>query len=717
MHAHPHSIITKDLLIEFLTEELPPINLEKNFGEIFASLLTSELTSFKSQDSQVKYFVTPRRFGVIISQVKNQESSQNMVKKGPAISSGLEGNVPTKALVGFMKSCGINDHKDLEQKNDGYFYATINKNGQKLEDVLPDIIYNTLKKLPIAKNMHWADHDYTFVRPVHNLMILHGDKLICANAEIFGLKPVNYTFGHRVMSDGKIIITNANTYIDEITHIGKIIPEFRRRRDLIKADLTKIAVALNLQLITSDLDSLLDEVTALVEYPVILQGGFAKEFLETPQECLILSMAKNQKYFALIDENGKLANKFLFVANILSSNNDLIIVGNEKVLSARLSDAKFFFDTDKKHKLQYFLGKLNTVVYHNKLGSQGLRIERLKKIATGIAPKLNVQTEDVTIATEWLKADLMTEMVGEFPELQGVMGKYYALNSGVNKEIANSIEKHYYPRFSGDSLPDTPLAILMSITDKLELLVGIWGIGLIPTGEKDRFALRRTALGIARILLENDLDLVDLLAITLEQFTNINTFNHNLNENTNKHQILIDIYDFILQRLANYLVAELGFKHNVIQAVLKSDTYNIHTKQGKTFANLIQLLQLLDTFAVDSKNQDFFQANKRIENILRKNIASLVSVLPLEEINKYLQEPAEKTLLDFVKNFNLDDISLNTWDKYVLKLEQCSELLANFFENVMVIADDTNLRNARLSLLFLLRKKVNYLCNMSELAV
>lgn len=714
---HTTRTSTKDLLIEFLTEELPPINLEKNFGETFANLLALELTGFTNQSSQVKYFVTPRRFGVIISQIKDQESPQHIVKKGPAISSGLDNNQPTKALIGFMKSCGINDYKDLEHKDDGYFYATINKDGKKLENILPNSIQNTLKKLPIAKHMYWADHDYTFVRPVHNLMILHGKELICAHAEILGLKPVNYTFGHRIMSDGKIIIDNANTYIEQISNAGNVIPEFSTRRNLIKTNLTEIATALDLQLITSDLDSLLDEVTALVEYPVVLQGEFAKEFLETPQECLILSMAKNQKYFALVDKNGKLANKFLFVANIASKDEKVIIHGNEKVLSARLSDAKFFFDTDKKHDLQYFLNKLNTVVYHNKLGSQGLRIERLKKIATTIAPKLDVKTEDAIIATAWLKADLMTEMVGEFPELQGIMGKYYAINDGVSHDIANSIEKHYHPRFSGDSLPDAPLATLMSITDKLELLVGIWGIGLIPTGEKDPFALRRTALGIVRIFLENDLDLVDLLAITLTQFAGIDTFNHKFDEIAKKPVVLVEIYNFILQRLANYLVVELEFKHNVVQAMLKAGTYSLNTKQRKSFANLIKLLNLLSTFAREPKNQEFFGANKRIENILRKNKDSLVSVLPLEEINKYLQEPAEKELLNFVKTFNLDDIAVNTWDKYALKLEQCSPLLAQFFENVMVMADDINLRNARLSLLFLLQEKVNYLCNMSELAI
>lgn len=706
---------TNDLLIEFLTEELPPINLEKTFGITFANLLTEELANFTTNASTVEYFVTPRRFGTLITQINNQEPSQNLVKKGPGISSGLENGQATKALIGFMKSCGISDYKDLEQKDDGYFYATTNKAGQKLEDMLPFAIKNSLKKLPIAKNMHWGNHDYTFVRPVHNLMILHGGEAICRQAQIFGLTPVNYTFGHRIMSQGKISINHATTYIAQMTTLGKIIPEFQTRKDLIRASLEDHAKALNLQLIATDLEKLLDEVTALVEYPVVLQGEFATEFLSTPQECLILSMAKNQKYFALTDKNGKLTHTFLFVANIASHDAKVVIHGNEKVLSARLADAKFFFDTDKKHPLEYFLDKLNNVVYQNKLGSQGLRIERLQKIAAAIAPKLNVSIEDATIATSWLKADLMTEMVGEFPELQGIMGKYYALHHGVNADIADSIEKHYYPRFSGDTLPDTPLATLMSITDKLELLVGIWGIGLIPTGEKDPFALRRVALGLARILLEYDLDLIDILAIAIQQFTGIDTFNHKIDASANKPQVLVETYNFILQRLTNYLVMELNFKSNVVQAVLKSDTYDLNSGQRKSFVDLIQLLNTLHTFAADSNNQEFFGANKRIENILRKNVDALTTVLTPDKIKQHLQEAAEKELLDFVVNFSLDDITVNTWDKYALKLEQCSKLLANFFENVMVMAEDTALRNARLSLLLQLRHKLNYLCNMSEL--
>lgn len=707
---------TNDLLIEFLSEELPPINLEKTFGSTFANLLVEEIKAFKSDDSTIKYFVTPRRFGLIASNIKNTESAQTITKKGPAINTSLENGVPTKALEGFMKSCGVTNHHQLEQRLDGYFYFNVNKEGQSLESILPNAIRNTLKKLPIAKNMHWADHEYTFVRPVHNLIIMYGDKTICQNEEILGLKPVNSTLGHRIMSEGKITITNSNTYIEQLKAEGSVIAEFATRRELIKNDLTQQAKSLNLKLIETDLDELLNEVTALVEYPVVLQGEFAKSFLNTPQECLILSMAKNQKYFALLDNNGHLVNKFLFVANIASKDPSVIVHGNEKVLSARLADAEFFFNTDKKHSLEFFLKKLHDVVYHNKLGSQANRLDRLQKIAIEINKKLNLDPSHVKTAVSWLKADLMTEMVGEFPELQGVMGKYYAINNNVAIEIANSIEKHYYPRFSGDVIPDTPLSVLMSLTDKLELLVGIWGIGLIPSGEKDPFALRRAALGIIRILLANNFDLVNLLEISVDQFNEISTFNHKLDEKTNKSQVLTEVYAFILQRLSNYLISELNFKNNIVQAVLNSATFAINSSQSKSLSSITTRLSILTKFATDDKNQEFFQANKRIDNILRKNSKSIQEVLSFSDISKYLVDVSEKDLLDFVKNFDVTKINDAALDEYFKTLEKCSEILARFFDNVMVMADDINLRNARLSLLTTLQTKVNYLCNMSELA-
>lgn len=709
-----------DLLIEFLTEELPPLNLEKTFGQVFSTYLMDEINGFKTENIQVRYFVTPRRFGVVITNLKAQEETQKINKKGPAINSGLKDSAPTNALLGFMKSVSVSDYNDLEQRSDGYFYYEVEKVGQHIEQVIPQALQNSLKKLPIAKHMRWADNDYSFVRPVHNLVIMYGDKVICANTEILGLKAVNYTYGHRIMSAGTISIQSASSYADQLEKEGFVIAEFSKRRSLIDSTLQQQAKSYGLNLASNGLIDLLDEVTALVEYPVVLMGEFASEFLQVPQECLILSMVKNQKYFALLDATGKLSNKFLFVANIKAADPSIIIAGNQKVLSARLEDAKFFFEQDKKHGLDIFLSRLKNVVYHNKLGTQQERLDRLKAIAlTSNRLGFNLSEDDISITVSWLKADLMSEMVGEFPELQGIMGKYYALNAGVASEIANAIEKHYYPRFSSDELPDTPLATLMSLSDKLDLLVGIWGIGLIPTGEKDPFALRRAALGIVRILLQNNLDILELLLIAYKQFENIRGFNK---ENTvmasgaqSLPKVVVEIYSFILERLFNYLTNEMKFSSNVVKAVLASNNFSTTVHNKKYFEKLPLLLSTLTIFAASSSNQEFFQANKRIANILKKNAESIKTILALNEINQYLQIEAEKDLLNFIISFDTSNINENSWNIYLAKLEQCSPILARFFADVMVMADDLTLRSARLSLLYHLEQKVNLLCNMATL--
>src|SRR6185437_7069509 len=499
-----------NLLIEFLTEELPPINLEQNIGISFSNNLSGLLKSFIPTQAKISPFVSPRRFGCIIHDVLSAEADTQNIRRGPAINNALKNNEPTPALLGFAKSCNVS-WEELEQNSDGYFYAQVQIKGRKLENILQEAIASSLKKLPIAKNMRWGNNDYSFVRPIHNLLILHGDKVIAQNSSVMGLIPKNYTFGHRVMSNGKITIKHADDYLHDISEKGMVIADFNQRMESIKTQLDSCAKTLNLTI--NDMPGLLKEVTALVEYPVVLHGEFDSEFLTVPPEFLILSMAKNQKYFALLDGNKKLSNIFLFVANIKSTNPAVIVKGNEKVLSARLQDAKFFFDVDKKLQLGAFVEKLGNVVYHNKLGSQLDRTVRLQNIASTIAELLNVNPDIARSTAYLLKANLMSEMVGEFPELQGIMGKYYAKFHGESDEVADAIEKHYYPRFSGDELPEENLEIVMSLTDKLEMLVGIWGIGLPPTGDKDPFALRRAALGIIRILLKHNLDILQLLKI------------------------------------------------------------------------------------------------------------------------------------------------------------------------------------------------------------
>ncbi len=684
---------TGNLLIEFLTEELPPINLEKNIGEAFAGLLFNELKSYTSTTPE--FFVTPRRFACLFKQISDTTTDQTIYKKGPSIISGLKDNEPTNALKGFMKSCSIDDFKELEQRNDGYFYAKQIIPGHSLLTVLPPAIETALKKLPLAKSMRSGNKDYSFVRPIHNLMIVFDDKVICKNSTIFGISPVNYTYGHRIMSTDKIILTNAIKYSEILYANGKVIASFIERRERIKKELDKNANKLNLKI--NHIDSLLDEVTALVEYPVVLVGEFNSDFLQIPQECLILSMAKNQKYFALVDVDNKLSNKFLFVANIASTNPQVIINGNEKVLSARLSDAKFFYDVDKNHSLEYFNNKLQSVVYHNKLGSQYDRIQRLQKIAPQIAILMKLNPEQSKTTAKLLKFDLNTEMVGEFPELQGIMGKYYALYYNQSSDIANAIEKHYYPRFSGDILPDTPLAITMALSDKLETIVGIWGIGLVPSGEKDPFALRRAALGIARILLEYNLNLHSLLKITFEAFDGFN-----LSINTQD-----DIYKFILERLNNYLVNIENYPINLVNSVLLPKPH--------IFNYLHSLLRSLQQFS--SSNSQLINANKRIKNILEKNgyNTDTISDKPNPSLFKVAEE---KNLYDtYIKNVStLDKYSKEqNWDSFFATLSNFNEAISSFFDNVMVMDKDEIIKKNRIDLLKYMYDTFNQVCELAEI--
>ncbi|MDD3265554.1 MAG: glycine--tRNA ligase subunit beta [Burkholderiales bacterium] len=680
------SLVGNSLVIEFLSEELPPINLLENIGTPFTESIKSQLQGYFTDSSKVTPFITPRRFGCVINNINHEQKDQEVTRKGPAVATGLKDGNPTPALLGFAKSCGT-EWQNLIQNDDGYFYFTSTVKGKSLESVIENTINTALKKVHIAKSMRWGDTDYQFVRPLHNLIVMLNDKVIPCNT--LGLNSQGSTIGHRFMSHGEVKISNAQSYLDEIHNLGKVVVEFNARKEIISKTLDNKAAELGLKI--SHMDGLLEEVVALVEWPEILVGSFDSKYLKVPQECLILSMAKNQKYFALVDNNNKLSNKFLFVSNLISKDPEVIINGNQKVLSARLADAEFFYNFDKRTKLSDFVPRLANVVYHNKLGNQLERIERLQKIAATIAPLLNVDSEVAKKAAYLLKADLVTEMVGEFPELQGIMGNYYALASGETKEVANAIEKHYYPRFSGDELPDSALATVVSLADKLETLTGIWGIGLIPTGDKDPYALRRSALGIVRILLENHLNLKTLLENAFNSFDG-----KNLSANT-----VSELEQFIVQRLANYLSATLGYSNKVVSAVLANHSLEISQAES--------ICKEFSAWANDTDNNGLFEANKRIENILKKNEAEVDINIT---INPELFISYETTLFNLAASINND----SSLDLYLQQLSKLSVPLTEFFANVMVMDDDVIIRKNRLKLLSDLYAKFNIYGKLSELA-
>ena len=485
------------LLIELLTEELPPKSLAR-LGLSFREQMQKALAEagFIDAGNEGRWFATPRRLALQFDDCLENQPDRVIEKKGPAVASavGADGK-PTKALEGFMRSAGV-DFAQLEKLSDGkaeYFVARFNKTGGRIDEHVSTMVEAALKKLPVAKLMRWGAGEAQFVRPVHGLILMHGGRII--DGQVLGLISDNVTRGHRFMSVGVIDIPRAEDYETVLETQGRVIASFDKRRAMIREQLDQAAGPLTW---LQD-EALLDEVTALVEFPAVYEAGFEPEFLAVPQECLILTMKANQKYFPLMDGD-KLTHRFLVVSNMKVADPANIITGNARVVRPRLADAKFFFETDKKTPLSARIGKLSRVVYHNKLGTQGERVDRLVKLAARIARRLGTDVAQAERAALLAKADLVTDMVGEFPELQGIMGRYYALADGEAASVADAIQSHYQPRFNGDALPQGAVACAVALADKLDALIGFFAIGQIPTGDKDPFGLRRAALGVLRIL-------------------------------------------------------------------------------------------------------------------------------------------------------------------------------------------------------------------------
>jgi len=538
------------LLIEVLTEELPPKSLRRlgdAFSEgIFAALKAAGLAS---ESSIVTSFATPRRLAVQISDIQNIAPDHPVREK--LLPTSIAFDAAGKAAPPLLKKLGALGYPDIdittleksgEGKNEALYLNVIAK-GAALEQTAQVALEQTLGKLPIAKMMHYQVlqkdgqlADVQFARPAHRIIALHGNQTL--NISGLGINAGNQTEGHRFLAPGIVTITSADQYEHALQTKAKVVPSFSQRRDQIQSGLLK-AAGNDLVLMP---DSLLDEVTSLVEWPAIYECHFDQEFLEVPQECLILTMQTNQKYFALTDQEGKLRNRFLIVSNIETIKSDAIISGNERVVRPRLADARFFFQQDQKRSLASRVADLGKVVYHNQLGTQLDRSKRVQNLAISIAKTLNANEKLVSRAAEIAKADLLTDMVGEFPELQGIMGRYYAMHDGENPEVASASSEHYMPRFAGDTLPQGQTGTILAIADKLETLVGIWGVGLAPTGDKDPYALRRHALGICRLLLEKNLSLslLELIELARAQFPQ-----KDIQEKANSAAI----YEFIIDRL------------------------------------------------------------------------------------------------------------------------------------------------------------------------
>lgn len=683
---------TQTLLVELRTEELPPKALY-SLGESLAASVVESLQKAQliSAEADFTAYASPRRLAVAVRQVKAVQADRAITRKGPSVAAGIQNGTPTKALEGFARSCGTDVaslHIVDDGKQDVYAY-TYTQQGQPLSALISDILAQAIKKLPIPKVMRWGSSTHTFVRPVHGLVLMHGANTI--SGSVLGLQSQNWTLGHRFLSEGKIIFKHADDYADSLRRQGKVIAQFDERKAHIQQHLHDQASALNASVAADD--DLLDEVTALVEWPVVLQAGFEAHFLQVPQECLILTMQQNQKYFPLLDATGKLMNRFLLVSNLQTQDPSHIIHGNERVLRARLADAEFFFKQDQKTTLESRLPKLDNVVYHNKLGNQAQRVSRLCQLSAVIGDKLGANSAHVLRAARLAKADLVTEMVGEFPELQGTMGRYYALHDGEDADVARAIEQHYQPRFAGDALPEGKVATAVALADKLETLVGIWGIGLIPTGDKDPYALRRQALGVLRMLMHHSLNIQPLLQAAYDTFAPGTLAANTVNE----------VAEFMYARLA--VLLQNDYRHDEVAAVLAN--------QEQDLGDVLTKLQAVAAFKQLPEALALAAANKRVHNILKKN------ELPLAAIEaSLLHEAAEQNLYQAIQELT-ERIDAALADKNfqaaLAALATVKPTVDAFFDQVMVMAEDEAVRRNRLSLLHTLSKHMNAVADIALL--
>ena len=707
---------TQDLLVELFVEELPPKALNK-LGDAFASQLSERLRSLglASADSVVTAYATPRRLGAHITQVWRKAADKTVQQKLMPVSVGLDADgKATPALLKKLQSIGadLSDpvvavialRKEGDGKNQALFYDSL-VSGATLDSGLQDALQQAIDHLPIPKVMTYqleSDCELPgwssvqFVRPAHGLLALHGSTIV--PVKVLGLTAGNTTQGHRFEAAcSPVLITQAKDYEAILARDGAVIASFADRRAEIVRQLEIAARKLGGGVQAIEDEALLDEVTGLVERPNVLVCAFEPEFLEVPQECLILTMKANQKYFPLLDGNARLTNRFLVVSNINPTDTSAVIGGNERVVRPRLADAKFFFDQDRKKTLESRVAGLDKVVYHNKLGSQGDRMLRVRAIAASIGQQLGgaAQAQQADCAARLAKADLLTDMVGEFPELQGIMGAYYARHDGLGEEVASAIEDHYKPRFSGDELPRNPTGIVVALADKLETLVGMFGIGNIPSGDKDPFALRRHALGVIRMLVEKDLPLD--LSTLLRQSSQ--AFGEQLDAN------LTPLSDFFFDRLSGSL-REQGYSAKEIDAVL--------ALRPQRLSDVPKRLAAVHAFAALPEAAALAAANKRIGNILKKAL----DVDPhVSEV--LLKEPAEIALFAAMNEVVPSANALFDGGDYSASLQILADLrvaVDDFFDKVMVNAESLDLRLNRQGLLKSLHDAMNRVADLSKLA-
>jgi glycyl-tRNA synthetase beta chain len=691
------------LLVELNTEELPPKAL-KTLAEAFAAGIERALRSrnFLAAGSRATAFGAPRRLAVHIGAVAHRSPDQPFRQKLVPVAVGLDAQGgATPALLKKLAALGVNvDHRRLEREHDGKQEVLVyegKRPGASLADGLQAALDEALAKLPIPKVMSYQLADGTttvqFVRPAHRLVALHGTEVV--PVQVLGLQAGRETFGHRFHVHAPLQVASADVYAAQLETQGMVIASFMQRRQRIAELVHAAAAKLGAQAVAPD--ELLDEVAALVEWPEVYESGFEESFLDVPPECLILTMQQNQRYFALKDARGRLLNRFLLISHLRTDDPSAIVAGNARVVRARLADAKFFYDQDRRHTLESRIPGLAGVVYHNKLGSQLERVERVTGIAVDIAKQLDVDETHVERAARLAKADLRTLMVGEFPELQGVMGTYYARHDAEAPDVAAAIEEHYRPRFAGDELPAGMIGLCVALADKLETLAGLFGIGERPTGDKDPFALRRHALGVLRMLIERRLPLAlgQVLQFAGRAFADIKGF----------VDARGDLETFIYERLRGLLRDE-GYSANEVEAVV--------SLRPQRLDDIAARLAAVRAFMSLPEAESLAAANKRIGNILKK-----AGEVPTGFDTGVLFEPAEKALAAAYARLAPraeECFSAGAYSEGLAALAPLKLPVDQFFDDVMVNVDDARLRANRLALLGRLHATMNRIADLSLLA-
>ena len=675
-----------NLLVEIGTEELPPKALRK-LGETFAAGCTAALEKAQlvATQSTFKWFATPRRLALWVPAVRTRQPDQIIERRGPAVKAAFDGEGnPTRAALGFARSCGVtidNLQRNHTAKGEWLVYQ-LQQKGEPANKLVPDCIDQAIKQLPIPKRMRWGDLESEFVRPVHWLVVLHGENII--ETELLSVSSGRITRGHRFHCPQVLYLKNADEYEQVLLDRGSVVADFATRKQRIKSQVQNLA-GQNAGIASLDDDDLLERVTGLVEWPNALIGTFDPGFLKMPDEVLVSSMRDHQKYFNVSGSESDLLPFFITVSNIDSDSPDRIRQGNERVLMARLADARFFWDSDRKITLERHGDRLDQVLFHRKLGTVADKVDRLKYLSRIVAPLCGADPGQCVRAAQLAKADLVTDMVGEFPDLQGVMGYYYARHDGEQMEVAQACSDHYLPRFSGDALPRSAVATVIALVDRVDSLVGIFAAGEEPSGDKDPFALRRSALGVLRLLIEGDLDvdLQELLAASAE------AHRRNGAKVDPDPQTIDRLYAFIADRLQAYYT-DRNFGVDEIAAVAAANPTRPSDFDRRLRA--VARFRQLDSAA------NLAAANKRIRNILRKADGEVPADFDL----KLLTDPAERNLADRLRELDVSVQECFDAAQYQTGLEQLASLrepVDRFFDEVMVMVEDESLRNNRLALL------------------